>query len=166
MAVRGFEQTPRVASSDSKADQNAIRQLVAKYARSVDEADITLAAQVWLDSPEVSFIHPLGHEHGFDQIKQNQAERLHAPDGRAILRTEAEASRCRRPCLRKFSMGRILLGFRSKVQERRLAHHHPRQRDSGVLENAGRLAIGSSLLRDARCARATRVLMQVLMHRR
>src|SRR6266481_2868381 len=76
MAVRGFEQTPRVASSDSKADQNAIRQLVAKYARSVDEADITLAAQVWLDSPEVSFIHPLGHEHGFDQIKQNVYERL------------------------------------------------------------------------------------------
>lgn len=71
MAVGGFEQTPRVASSDSKADQNEIRQLVAKYARSVDEADITLAAQVWLDSPDVSFIHPLGHEHGFDQIKQN-----------------------------------------------------------------------------------------------
>ena len=71
MAVRGFEQTPRVASNDSKADQNEIRQLVAKYARSVDEADITLAAQVWLDSPDVSFIHPLGHEHGFDQIKQN-----------------------------------------------------------------------------------------------
>jgi hypothetical protein len=36
-------------------------------ARSVDEADTALAAQVWLDSPDVSFIHPLGHAHGFDQ---------------------------------------------------------------------------------------------------
>jgi ketosteroid isomerase-like protein len=24
-----------------------------------------------LNSPDVTFIHPLGHEHGFDQIKQN-----------------------------------------------------------------------------------------------
>lgn len=50
--------------------------MVAKYARSVDEADTTLAAQVWLDSPDVSFIHPLGHEHGFDQIKQNVYKHL------------------------------------------------------------------------------------------
>jgi SnoaL-like domain len=49
-------------------------------ARSVDEADTALAAQVW-DSPDVSFIHPLGHEHGFDQ----------APDARDILKTEAES---------------------------------------------------------------------------
>jgi ketosteroid isomerase-like protein len=35
-----------------------------------------LASQVWLDTPDVSFIHPLGHEHGFDQIKQNVYGRL------------------------------------------------------------------------------------------
>jgi len=38
--------------------------------------DTTLAADVWLDSPDVSFIHPLGHEHGFEQIKQNVYTRL------------------------------------------------------------------------------------------
>ena len=65
------QETRRAPTNDSKADENEIRQLVAKYARSVDEADTTLAAQVWLDSPDVSFIHPLGHEHGFAQIKQN-----------------------------------------------------------------------------------------------
>src|SRR5712691_4650124 len=46
------------------------------YIKSVDAADHALASQVWLDSPEVSFIHPLGHEHGFEQIKQNVYTRL------------------------------------------------------------------------------------------
>ena len=45
--------------------------MIEKYAKSVDGADTALAGEVWLDSPEVSFIHPLGHEHGFEQIKQN-----------------------------------------------------------------------------------------------
>ena len=29
-----------------------------------------------MNSPDVSFIHPLGHEHGFEQIKQNVYQRL------------------------------------------------------------------------------------------
>ena len=60
----------------ASTDDDEIRRLIAKYAQSVDEADTTLASQVWSDSPEVSFIHPLGHEHGFEQIKQNVYERL------------------------------------------------------------------------------------------
>jgi ketosteroid isomerase-like protein len=58
------------------ADVDAIRRIIATYAKSVDDADTTLASQVWWDSPEVSFIHPLGHEHGFDRIKQNVYTRL------------------------------------------------------------------------------------------
>jgi len=65
------QQTKGVPTVDRAADQNEIAQLVAKYARSIDGADTELASQVWLNSPDVSFIHPLGHEHGFDQIKQN-----------------------------------------------------------------------------------------------
>ncbi len=61
--------SPLDAQSTSDADQ--IKQMVAKYAKSVDAADTTLAAQVWLDSADVSFIHPRGHEHGFDQIKED-----------------------------------------------------------------------------------------------
>lgn len=34
------------------------------------------AAPFLLDSPEVTFIHPLGHEHGFEQIKANVYKRL------------------------------------------------------------------------------------------
>ena len=64
------------STNESHANENEIRQLVAKYAKAVDEADTTLAAQIWLDSPDVSFIHPLGYEHGFNQIKRNVYEHL------------------------------------------------------------------------------------------
>jgi ketosteroid isomerase-like protein len=60
-----------VSSAETLADSGAIQNLIEKYAKSIDDADTTLAAQIWLDSPDVSFIHPLGHEHGFQQIKQN-----------------------------------------------------------------------------------------------
>jgi ketosteroid isomerase-like protein len=63
-------------SRDTSADADAIGRIISKYAESIDAADTTLAAQIWWDSPEVSFIHPLGHEHGFDQIKANVYTRL------------------------------------------------------------------------------------------
>ena len=58
-------------STGPEADVQSIRALIANYARSIDTADTTLAAEIWSASPEVSFIHPLGHAHGFDQVKQN-----------------------------------------------------------------------------------------------
>jgi ketosteroid isomerase-like protein len=61
---------------EAAADVGAIGGIIAKYAKSVEDADTTLASEIWWDSPEVSFIHPLGHEHGFEQIKQNVYERL------------------------------------------------------------------------------------------
>ncbi len=64
------------SSEESAADSSAIRSLIEKYAKSIDGADTTLAAEIWLDSPDVSFIHPLGHERGFEQIKQNVYTRL------------------------------------------------------------------------------------------
>jgi Xaa-Pro aminopeptidase len=65
-----------VSAEEKNADSAAIRGLIEKYAKSIDAADTTLAAGIWLDSPDVSFIHPLGHEHGFEQIKQNVYTRL------------------------------------------------------------------------------------------
>ena len=61
---------------EAAAEVDAIGGIIAKYAKSVDEADTTLASEIWWDSPEVSFIHPLGHEHGFEQIKRNIYKRL------------------------------------------------------------------------------------------
>jgi Xaa-Pro aminopeptidase len=60
-----------ISSNETSTDIAVIRGLIEKYAKSVDGADTVLAAEVWLDSPDASFIHPLGHEHGFEQIKQN-----------------------------------------------------------------------------------------------
>jgi len=71
-----FSQQTQRTKTNSASDENEIREMISKYARSVDAADTTLASQVWLDSPDVSFIHPLGHEHGFDQIKENVYRRL------------------------------------------------------------------------------------------
>lgn len=65
--------TAGVADQDA---ERAIRSLIAKYAqavyaRSVDTVDTELASTVWANTPEVSFIHPRGHEHGWDAIKTN-----------------------------------------------------------------------------------------------
>jgi ketosteroid isomerase-like protein len=71
---------PRVRADaptrDNAAETENIRRLIAKYAQSVDKADTTLASQIWLNSPDVTFIDPLGHEHGFEQIKRNIYEGL------------------------------------------------------------------------------------------
>jgi ketosteroid isomerase-like protein len=63
-------------SSDTGTEATQIKLLITKYVESVDAADTRLAAEVWLDSPDVTFIHPLGHEHGFEQIKANIYKRL------------------------------------------------------------------------------------------
>jgi ketosteroid isomerase-like protein len=50
------------------ADEEQIRGVLQKYATSVDNADVALAAEIWSHDPGVTFIHPLGTEHGFKQI--------------------------------------------------------------------------------------------------
>ena len=69
------------AGSDLNASEGTesaedINNLIAKYAKSVSDADADLASQIWWNSPEASFIHPLGHEQGFEQIKKNVYRRL------------------------------------------------------------------------------------------
>ena len=53
----------------SGSDEAGIRSLIATYAKSVDAADTTLASTVWATTPDVSFIHPRGHERGWNAIK-------------------------------------------------------------------------------------------------
>ncbi|PYT53517.1 MAG: hypothetical protein DMG43_08830 [Acidobacteria bacterium] len=65
---------PEAPADDAASGR--IKNLIAQYAKSVDDADTTLGAEIWSDSPDVSFVHPLGHEHGFEQIKQNVYKRL------------------------------------------------------------------------------------------
>lgn len=53
------------------ADSAAIHRLLGQYAKAVDTVDLKLLAQIWSHSPDVSFIYPLGEEHGFDAIEQH-----------------------------------------------------------------------------------------------
>jgi Xaa-Pro aminopeptidase len=62
--------------TDTNEESSTIRDLIAKYAKSISDADTVLAAQVWSDSPDDSFINPLGHQHGWEEIKQNVYERM------------------------------------------------------------------------------------------
>jgi ketosteroid isomerase-like protein len=48
---------------------DAIRAQITKYAAALDAADVGLASQVWLNSPEVSFINPAVHSHGWEEVK-------------------------------------------------------------------------------------------------
>ena len=64
------------SSASQSVDADQIRDLIAKYIHSIDTCDVKLAAEIWADSPADTFIHPLGHEKGFTQIKQNIYEKL------------------------------------------------------------------------------------------
>jgi uncharacterized protein (TIGR02246 family) len=67
--------TGRLAGKADEADVKAIKGLIAKYAKSIDDADTALAAKVWSDGPDVSFIHPRGHERGWEQVRDNFYEK-------------------------------------------------------------------------------------------
>jgi ketosteroid isomerase-like protein len=49
----------------------AIHRLIDQYTKAVDTVDLKLLSQIWSHSTEVSFIYPLGEEHGFDAIEQH-----------------------------------------------------------------------------------------------
>ena len=49
-------------------DDQAIRQVIATYAHSIDTADPEIASQIWSTTSEVSFIHPRGEEHALGEI--------------------------------------------------------------------------------------------------
>ena len=61
----------RTSATATDADADAIRGLIARYAQSIDAADTALGSEIWSKSPEVSFIHPRGHERGWEAVKRN-----------------------------------------------------------------------------------------------
>src|SRR6185295_10474666 len=56
--------------ADGKAAADAIRQQIAKYTAAVDAADAGMASQVWRTSSDISFIHPVGHARGWEEVKK------------------------------------------------------------------------------------------------
>jgi len=59
------------ADTGPGADVKAIHTLQERYLRAVDSVDLNLLSQIWSHSAEVSFIYPLGEEHGYDAIAQH-----------------------------------------------------------------------------------------------
>ena len=55
---------------DVQAATDAVRQQIAKYTAALDAADTAIASEVWLTSPDVSFISPVGHQHGWEEVKK------------------------------------------------------------------------------------------------
>jgi ketosteroid isomerase-like protein len=51
------------------AGRAAIQQQIAKYTAALDAADTDLAAQVWDTTGEISFINPVVHSHGWEEIQ-------------------------------------------------------------------------------------------------
>ena len=62
---------PLLAASCSRPvdDQRAIREQVANYTKALDTGDLGLAARVWWDTTDVSAITPMGHSHGWEEVK-------------------------------------------------------------------------------------------------
>ena len=67
---------PAGGARTAAADVDAIKAVLDRYVMSVNAADTTLAREVWAEGDGVGFIHPLGHERGWLQIKTNFYEKL------------------------------------------------------------------------------------------
>ena len=73
LSVLAFMFAPLV-HGQSPQDASArvqIRRDIDTYMRSIDAADPDLAATIWLTTPDASFINPVGHERGWQQIKDD-----------------------------------------------------------------------------------------------
>jgi len=62
--------------AETTSSDKAIRDLIATYATAVDRADTSMANQIFSNTPEVTFIHPRGEEHGRQQILTNVFQNL------------------------------------------------------------------------------------------
>lgn len=66
-AILIFGVLPRAAT----ADEASVRALLDDYARAVKTLDLELAERIWSQDPSTSFIHPRGHQRGWEDIREN-----------------------------------------------------------------------------------------------
>src|SRR5215469_15032990 len=57
------------AQPSSAAEADRIQQLIADYA-ALASGDDSKLTEVWDNSPDVSFIHPLGEAHGIEEVRR------------------------------------------------------------------------------------------------
>lgn len=56
---------------DAAQDRRDVEQVMEKYLQSVKTADVNLASEVWLQSPDVSVVTPFGRFQGWDSVRQD-----------------------------------------------------------------------------------------------
>lgn len=59
-----------VFAQKSKNDSQKIKEILETYKTSINQADTTLGKKVFITTPELTFIHPRGHEKGWEGIKK------------------------------------------------------------------------------------------------
>jgi ketosteroid isomerase-like protein len=64
-ACGGFVETP----SRITDDESRVREVLDRYLRSIDSADVALAAEVWAHGPTVEAVTPLGRFKGWDTVR-------------------------------------------------------------------------------------------------
>jgi len=52
----------------SQQDSAIIHSKIEEYKESIDKADTLLGYQIWAHTPDISFIQPRGHQHGWQEI--------------------------------------------------------------------------------------------------
>ena len=75
LALASTSSWSHAAVSDT-TETAEVKGVIAAYAKSIDAADVTLAAQIWLTDSNVSFIHPRGHERGWEEVKTNFYQKM------------------------------------------------------------------------------------------
>jgi ketosteroid isomerase-like protein len=60
-----------VMKNNLLADEEAVVKVLQRYKESINTADAEAGALLWSMSPDISMIHPRGHEKGWYQIKTN-----------------------------------------------------------------------------------------------
>ena len=65
VSATGFRRAP-----EPGLDRTAIEQVFNKYLQSINTADVALASQVWLQSPDVQIVTPSGRFKGWDGVKE------------------------------------------------------------------------------------------------
>lgn len=56
--------------AQSKSDAVLFNSLVQRYTKSIDQADTLSGSSLWAHTGEVTFIHPGGHEYGWEGVKK------------------------------------------------------------------------------------------------
>lgn len=55
----------------AEAARAEVSRRLKQYLETIDDCEIEAIEDLWLPSPDVSFIHPRGHERGFDEVARN-----------------------------------------------------------------------------------------------